>query len=577
MKTSVLLRRFLPYFKKYKWWVALDLFCASLTTLCELALPKIVSFITDTGASNLSALTTEVILRCGFFYLLLRIIDSAAAYYMTAVGHILGAKIETDMRHVLFGHLQQLSFSYYSSTKVGQIMARITGDLFEITEFAHHCPEEFLIAAIKAVVSFIIIANMDLSMAVILFAALPLMLVIVNYFNKRMRRAWRELRVQVGEINARVEDSLLGIRVVKSFANEPLEEEKFDVGNERYLLLKKRIYRAMAGMNTTTRTFDGVMYIVVVVLGAFYMVAGRITPGDLVAALLYVSMLLTTIRRIVEFAEQFQRGTTGIERFLELMDAPAEIVDAPDAKELKDVQGDIRFEHVSFSYPDEPDMPVLQDINLHVRPGDNVALVGPSGAGKTTLCNLIPRFYEATAGRVLVDGQDVRELTQKSLRANIGMVQQDVYLFAGTVAENIGYGKPGSSREEVIAAAKRANAHEFIMALPEGYDTYIGERGVRLSGGQKQRLSIARAFLKDPPIMILDEATSALDNESERVIQDSLERLAHGRTTFTIAHRLSTIRHATVIWVLTEQGIAEQGTHEELLARGGVYAQLYRA
>ncbi len=577
MKTSVLLRRFLPYFKKYKWWVALDLFCASLTTLCELALPKIVSFITDTGASNLSALTTEVILRCGFLYLLLRIIDSAAAYYMTAVGHILGAKIETDMRHVLFGHLQQLSFSYYSSTKVGQIMARITGDLFEITEFAHHCPEEFLIAAIKAVVSFIIIANMDLSMAVILFAALPLMLVIVNYFNKRMRRAWRELRVQVGEINARVEDSLLGIRVVKSFANEPLEEEKFDVGNERYLLLKKRIYRAMAGMNTTTRTFDGVMYIVVVVLGAFYMVAGRITPGDLVAALLYVSMLLTTIRRIVEFAEQFQRGTTGIERFLELMDAPAEIVDAPDAKELKDVQGDIRFEHVSFSYPDEPDMPVLQDINLHVRPGDNVALVGPSGAGKTTLCNLIPRFYEATAGRVLVDGQDVRELTQKSLRANIGMVQQDVYLFAGTVAENIGYGKPGSSREEVIAAAKRANAHEFIMALPEGYDTYIGERGVRLSGGQKQRLSIARAFLKDPPIMILDEATSALDNESERVIQDSLERLAHGRTTFTIAHRLSTIRHATVIWVLTEQGIAEQGTHEELLARGGVYAQLYRA
>lgn len=577
MKTSVLLRRFLPYFKKYKWWVALDLFCASLTTLCELALPKIVSFITDTGASNLSALTTEVILRCGFLYLLLRIIDSAAAYYMTAVGHILGAKIETDMRHVLFGHLQQLSFSYYSSTKVGQIMARITGDLFEITEFAHHCPEEFLIAAIKAVVSFIIIANMDLSMAVILFAALPLMLVIVNYFNKRMRRAWRELRVQVGEINARVEDSLLGIRVVKSFANEPLEEEKFDVGNERYLLLKKRIYRAMAGMNTTTRTFDGVMYIVVVVLGAFYMVAGRITPGDLVAALLYVSMLLTTIRRIVEFAEQFQRGTTGIERFLELMDAPAEIVDAPDAKELKDVQGDIRFEHVSFSYPDEPDMPVLQDINLHVRPGDNVALVGPSGAGKTTLCNLIPRFYEATAGRVLVDGQDVRELAQKSLRANIGMVQQDVYLFAGTVAENIGYGKPGSSREEVIAAAKRANAHEFIMALPEGYDTYIGERGVRLSGGQKQRLSIARAFLKDPPIMILDEATSALDNESERVIQDSLERLAHGRTTFTIAHRLSTIRHATVIWVLTEQGIAEQGTHEELLARGGVYAQLYRA
>ena len=577
MKTSVLLRRFLPYFKKYKWWVALDLFCASLTTLCELALPKIVSFITDTGASNLSALTTEVILRCGFLYLLLRIIDSAAAYYMTAVGHILGAKIETDMRHVLFGHLQQLSFSYYSSTKVGQIMARITGDLFEITEFSHHCPEEFLIAAIKAVVSFIIIANMDLSMAVILFAALPLMLVIVNYFNKRMRRAWRELRVQVGEINARVEDSLLGIRVVKSFANEPLEEEKFDVGNERYLLLKKRIYRAMAGMNTTTRTFDGVMYIVVVVLGAFYMVAGRITPGDLVAALLYVSMLLTTIRRIVEFAEQFQRGTTGIERFLELMDAPAEIVDAPDAKELKDVQGDIRFEHVSFSYPDEPDMPVLQDINLHVRPGDNVALVGPSGAGKTTLCNLIPRFYEATAGRVLVDGQDVRELTQKSLRANIGMVQQDVYLFAGTVAENIGYGKPGSSREEVIAAAKRANAHEFIMALPEGYDTYIGERGVRLSGGQKQRLSIARAFLKDPPIMILDEATSALDNESERVIQDSLERLAHGRTTFTIAHRLSTIRHATVIWVLTEQGIAEQGTHEELLARGGVYAQLYRA
>lgn len=577
MKTSVLLRRFLPYFGKYKWWVALDLLCASLTTLCELVLPKIVSFITDTGATDLAALTVSTILRCGALYLILRVIDSAASYYMTSVGHILGAKIETDMRRELFGHLQQLSFSYYNNTKVGQIMARITGDLFEITEFAHHCPEEFLIAAIKAVVSFIIIARMNLVMALVIFAALPLMLVVVNYFNKKMRRGWRELRVQVGEINARVEDSLLGIRVVKSFANEPLEEEKFHVGNERYLTLKKRIYRAMAGMTTTTRTFDGLMYIIVVVLGALFMVDGKITPGDLVAALLYVSMLLTTIRRIVEFAEQFQKGVTGIERFLELVDAPEEIVDRPDARELKDVKGDIRFEHVSFAYPDEPDAPVLADIDLHVRPGESVALVGPSGVGKTTLCNLIPRFYEVTAGRVLVDGQDVRALTQKSLRANIGMVQQEVYLFAGTVAENIGYGKPGASRDEIVAAARRANAHDFITALPEGYDTYIGERGVRLSGGQKQRLSIARAFLKDPPIMILDEATSALDNESERVIQTSLEQLARGRTTFTIAHRLSTIKRATVIWVLTENGIAEQGTHEELLAKGGVYAQLYHA
>jgi len=577
MKTWVLIKRFLPYFKPYWGLFALDLFCAGLTTLCEIVLPLIVRFLTNTATEDVSLLTVEAILRCGLIYIALRVIDSAASYFMASLGHYTGARVETDMRRDLFGHLQKLSFSYFGQTKVGQIMARITSDLFEITEFAHHCPEEFFIAAIKGVTSFIIIARMNLLLALVIFAALPFMLLVASRFNHKMRLGWKESRGQVGEINAQVEDSLLGIAVVKSFTNEDYEEQKFAEGNQVFLRMKKRIYTSMAGLTCTTRSFDGLMYIVVVMLGAFLMLREKITPGDFVSALLYVNMLLTTIRRLVDYAEQFQRGTTGIERFLEIMDVPPDITDAPNARELQNVRGEIEFKAVDFSYPDEPETPVLQKIDLHVLPGENVALVGPSGTGKTTLCNLIPRFYESTGGSICIDGQEIRELTLKSLRSNIGMVQQDVYLFAGTVSENILYGRPGASMEEVIEAAKKANAHEFIMALPKGYDTYIGERGVRLSGGQKQRLSIARAFLKNPPIMILDEATSALDNESERVIQASLEKLSAGRTTFTIAHRLTTIERADLILVLTEDGIAEQGKHEELMAKKGIYYELYTA
>lgn len=577
MKTKELFARFLPYFKKYKWLVALDLLCASLTIVCEIVLPLIVSFITDTGANNIEALTVELILRLGALYLVLRIVNTAATYFMTSVGHIVGARIETDMRRDLFNHLNKLSFAFFNNTKVGQIMARITSDLFEITEFAHHCPEEFLIAFLKFVISFIILAGMNFWLTVIIFITVPLMAWAANRFNRKMQAGWRITRNQIGEVNAQVEDSLLGMRVVKSFANERIEAEKFDNGNERILSVRRKIYKAMGGMTATVQVFDGLMYLLVLVAGSLFMINGQVSPGELVAYLLYANMLLASIRRIVEFAEQFQRGMTGIERFCELMDAPVDIEDAPDAVELTDVKGDIKFDHVGFSYPDDSTTKVLADIVLHVRPGEHVALVGPSGAGKTTLTNLIPRFYEVDQGRILIDNQDIRQVTLHSLRTNIGIVQQDVYLFTGSVADNIEYGKPGASRDEIIAAAKQANAHDFIMELPDGYDTYIGERGVRLSGGQKQRLSIARVFLKNPPIIILDEATSALDNESERVVQGSLEKLADGRTTFTIAHRLTTVQKATTIWVLTKDGIVEEGNHEELLAKKGIYYHLYYA
>jgi len=574
IKTSVLLKRFAPYFKKYQWVLVLDLFCAALTTLCELTLPLMVRFITQTGITNMASLTTGIILRIGALYLVLRIIDVAANYFMANVGHVMGAKIERDMRRDLFAHLQRLSYAYFDSTKVGQLMARITNDLFDVTEFAHHCPEEFFIAGLKIVASFIILGRINIWLTLIIFSIIPIMLFCSMYFNGRMRRAFKKSRNQTGELNSQVEDSLLGIRVVKSFANEDVENEKFQEGNEQFLTIKKEAYRYMAGFQSTTRIYDGVMYITVVVAGALFMIHGKVTPADLMAYLLYVTTLLTSIRRIVEFTEQFQRGMTGIERFIEVMDAPVDIFDAPDAKELTNVQGEIRFEHVTFHYANDEHC-VLSDINLHVKPGDSVALVGPSGGGKSTLCNLIPRFYDVTSGRIMVDGKNIKDLTLHSLRRNIGVVQQDVYLFSGSVYENIEYGRPGATREEIIEAAKLAGAHDFILEFPDGYDTYVGERGVRLSGGQKQRISIARVFLKNPPILILDEATSALDNESERLVQQSLEKLAHGRTTFTIAHRLTTIRGAQLILVLTEDGIAEQGTHNELIDRKGIYYKLY--
>jgi len=575
MKTSYLLKRFIPYFKKYRWVLLLDLFCAALTTVCELVLPLIIRYLTDMGMNNLQGLTVRIILSVGVFYIALRLVDVAANYFMAYVGHMMGAKIETDMRKDLFAHLQELSYSYYDNTKIGQIMARITSDLFDVTEFAHHCPEEYFIAALKIGVAFGILAQADLGLTLIIFSLIPLMLIAAMSFNKKMRYAFKKSRNQIGELNSQVEDSLLGVRVVKSFANEGVEEEKFRKGNEGFLNIKKEAYRYMAGFHSTIRFFDGIMYIVVVVVGAIFMVYGRIEAPDLVAYLLYVSMLLTSIRRIVEFTEQFQRGMTGIERFIEIMDAPVEVDDVEGAVPLTEIKGEIRFDKVSFRYSDN-NKNVLSNIDLTVKAGENVALVGPSGSGKTTLCNLIPRFYDVTSGRILVDGQDIKSVTIQSLRSQIGMVQQDVYLFSGSVFENIAYGKPGASIEEVVQAAKDAGAHEFIMGLPEGYDTYVGERGVKLSGGQKQRISIARVFLKNPPILILDEATSALDNESELIVRKSLERLAAGRTTFTIAHRLTTIKNATIILVLTENGIEEQGSHEELLAKGGTYSHLYR-
>lgn len=569
------LRRFLPYYKKHKKVLAFDLICAMLTTICELVFPLIVSTITDQAVSDPSGITIGFLLRPALFYVFLRLVDAGAFFYMQSMGHIMGAHIETDMRSDLFSHLHQLSFSFYNNTKIGQIMSRMTSDLFDVTEFSHHCPEEFLIAFFKIGVTFVILLSVNVPLTLLIFIMLPILLVTTYIFSGKLKKTFSDCRWQLGEINAQTEDSLLGMRVVQSFANEDIESEKFSRGNQTFLTLKKKQYKVMAGFHITTRLMDGIMNIIVVVAGALFLGQGRITTGQFLSYLLYVNMLLAAIRRLVEFTEQFQRGMTGIERFQEIMDAPLEIKDSKDARPLHHVKGEIRFEDVSFRYKDAEGDEILSHVNLTVPAGQNVALVGPSGSGKTTMCNLIPRFYDVSGGRILVDGQDVKGLLLKSLRGAIGMVQQDVYLFSGSVMDNIVYGRPGASREDVMIAARRAGAHDFIMALPGGYDTHVGERGVKLSGGQKQRISIARVFLKDPPILLLDEATSALDNESERLVQQSLEELARGRTTLTIAHRLTTIRNADVIWVLTEKGLEESGTHDELIKRQGVYSKLY--
>lgn len=569
-----LLRRFAPYFKNHKATLIIDLFCASLTTVCELVLPLIMRYITNEGLRNLAALSAKTIVILGLIYLGLRIVDCIAGYYMANMGHVMGAKIETDMRRDAYNHLQKLSNTYYNNTKVGQIMGRITNDLFDVTEFAHHCPEEFFIAAIKLIIAFVILAGINLWLTLMIFLCVPVMTAVCTVLNRRMRSAFRRQRNQIGELNARIEDSLLGHKVVKAFTNEAVESEKFERDNGKFLGIKKDTYKYMAMFQTAVKIFDALMYLTVVVAGGIFMINGLILPGDLVAYMLYVTTLIATIRRIIEFAEQFQRGMTGIERFLEIMDADIEIFDEPDAVELKDVRGDIVFENVSFEYPDDHNR-VFGGLNLHIKAGEKVAIVGPSGGGKTTLCNLIPRFYDVTGGRITLDGADVRHFTLKSLRGCIGIVQQDVYLFSGTIYENIVYGRPSASREEVIAAARRAGAHEFIMNLRDGYDTYIGERGVKLSGGQKQRISIARVFLKNPPIIILDEATSALDNESEFEVAQSLSRLCEGRTTLTIAHRLSSIKNSDRILVLTDDGIVEEGDHDQLMAQKGIYYQFY--
>lgn len=551
MKTSTLLKRFVPYYRKYVGIMVLDLFCASLTTVCELVLPMIMRYLTDTGMNDLTAFTLNTVLRIGGLYFGLKIIDVLANYFMAYNGHVMGSRIETDMRQDAFEHLQKLSDNYFNNTKVGQIMSRITSDLFDVTEFAHHCPEEFFIAFLKAVVSFVILARINLLLTVIIFAMVPIMVLSCTYFNLQVKKAFKLQRNQIGELNARIEDSLLGNKVVRAFANEAVELEKFNRDNQEFLKIKRLSYRYMAAFQSTVRFFDGLMYVIVIVAGGIFMLKSLITPADLVAYILYVSTLLTTIRRIIEFAEQFQRGMTGIERFVELMDSQIDIFDEAGAVPLQNVKGEITFKHVSFEYPDDH-TPVLADINLTIRAGEKVALVGPSGGGKTTLCNLIPRFYDATEGEILLDGQNIKKVTLESLRENVGVVQQDVYLFSGSVYENIAYGKPGATKEEVIAAAKMAGAHEFIEELKDGYDTYVGERGVKLSGGQKQRISIARVMLKAPKVVLLDEATAALDNESEHLVAESLDKLAEGRTTLTIAHRLTTIQGADRILVLSK-------------------------
>ncbi|MDR2505019.1 MAG: ABC transporter ATP-binding protein/permease [Oscillospiraceae bacterium] len=574
LKAAYLIKRFFPYFKPYAGLFFLDLLCASLTTLCELVLPLIIRDITNMGMSNMAALTVSYIIRTGVLYMALRFVDAAASWYMDSYGHIMGSYIETNMRSDLFRSMQHQSFSFYSETKIGQVMARLTSDLNEVTEFAHHFPENMFVVTIKLVASFVILLGMNVWLTLIVFACLPLTVLSTRFFYRRMITASRAQRKQIGELNASVEDSLLGHRVVQSFANQPIEQEKFERGNQLFLNVKRVWAMNMGGFGSINRIIQGFMYIMVVVVGSLFMRTGRLNAADLVAYLLYITTLLSSVREMVNNVELFQRGMTGIERFCELTDAPVEIVDTPDAVELADVKGEITFENVKFSYPGER-AEVLHGINQTVTPGESVAIVGPSGGGKTTLLSLIPRFYDVTDGRILVDGHDVRDISIKSLRTHIGVVQQDVYLFSGTILDNILYGRPGATREEVIEAAKLADAHRFIEAMPNGYDTHIGERGVKLSGGQKQRVSIARVFLKNPPVLILDEATSALDNESEWVVQQSLERLAKGRTTFTIAHRLTTIRNADVIWVLTDEGVAERGTHDELIRKRGAYYDLY--
>ena len=574
MKTSTLLKRFVPYYRNYVGIMIMDLFCAALTTVCELVLPLILRYITNLGMNDLSALTVQTIVTIGALYFVLRIIDGMASFYMAYTGHVMGASIETDMREDAFAHLQKLSDNYFNNTKVGQIMSRITSDLFDVTEFAHHCPEEFFIAFVKTVVSFVILARINVLLTVIIFVLIPVMAVSCSYFNLQVRKAFKRQRNHIGELNARIEDSLLGNKVGRAFANEAVEIGKFNRDNQEFLKIKRQTYKYMAAFQNTIRMFDGLMYVVVIVAGGIFMIKGLIMPADLVAYTLYVTTLLSTIRRIIEFAEQFQRGMTGIERFTELMDANIDIFDEEGAVPLRDVEGEITFKHVSFEYPDDH-TPVLSDINLTIKPGEKVALVGPSGGGKTTLCNLIPRFYDPTEGEILLDGQNIRNVTLESLRSNVGVVQQDVYLFSGSVYENIAYGKPGATREEVVRAAKMAGAHEFIEGLKDGYDTYVGERGVKLSGGQKQRISIARVMLRAPKLVVLDEATAALDNESEHLVAESLDKLAAGRTTLTIAHRLTTIQGADRILVLSGSRIVEEGNHETLMKQRGIYYQLY--
>lgn len=568
------LKKLFAYYDPYRRLFYSDMFFAILGAGVTLVIPLIIRYITDTVVYYEPTRAKQAVLSLGLALVGLIVLEIFCNFYIAYYGHIMGAKMEADMRKDIFGHYQKLTFAFYDNQKVGHLLSRITSDLFDISELLHHGPEDLVISVIKIIGSFVILMTVNVRLALIMFAFIPVMVIFAFYFNGKMKTAFVHNREKIADINSQIEDSLAGIRVVKSFANENEEMKKFKAGNDNFVNAKKVSYKYMGIYNSGLGAMTTLVMVAVIVSGVGMMFSGSVRLTDLITFLLYINNFTDPVKKLVSFTEQFQNGYSGFGRFLEILAIAPDIADKPDAVYLEDVEGNIEFKDVSFHYEDTAEQ-VLSSINLKVRAGEYIALVGPSGVGKTTLCSLIPRFYEVTAGSVCIDGMDIRDIRLESLRNHIGIVQQDVYLFAGTIMDNIRYGRPDASDEEVVRAAKRANAHEFIMSFPDGYDTDIGQRGVKLSGGQKQRLSIARVFLKNPPVLIFDEATSALDNESEQVVQKSLESLAKNRTTFVIAHRLTTIRNAEKILVLTEDGIAEQGTHEELLKKKGIYESLY--
>lgn len=568
------LKKLVSYYKPYKKVFLADMFFAIMASFIALLIPLVVRYVTAKVIYMPAEQVVKTMIIIAIVVGILILFQCYCNYYIANYGHVMGAKIEYDMRAEIFGHFQKLSFSFYDDEKVGQLMSRITSDLFGITELLHHGPENVTISVIKIIGALAILLSINVRLALIAFLLVPFMLVYAYFFNKKMKQAFRVNRIKIAEINAQIEDNLSGIRVVKSFANEDLENKKFKVGNDAFLEAKKNNYKYMGGYNSGLTAFTTMINLLVIVSGGLMITKDMISVTDLVTFLLYINIFTDPIKTLIDFTEQFQNGYSGYERFLQILSIEPEIKDSENAVSINNVKGDIKLEDVSFKYNDSSHR-VLKHINLEVKAGSYVALVGSSGAGKTTLCNLIPRFYEATSGKITIDGKDIKDIKLKDLRDNIGIVQQDVYLFVGTVYDNIRYGRPDATREEVIAAAKEANAYNFIMSLPNGFETDIGQRGIKLSGGQKQRISIARVFLKNPPILIFDEATSALDNESEKIVQESMEKLAKNRTTMVIAHRLSTIRNAEKILVLTDKGIEEQGTHKELMDKHGIYYDLY--
>lgn len=566
--------RFIPFYRPYVGVLTLDLLCALLFALSGLAFPILVRYLLNTCLSG-ESVAWEPILVIAAIMLGMKLIETACRYFMITVGHIMGAKLEADMRSALYDKLLYLPAKFYDERKVGDLMSRVNNDLFEITEFSHHCPEELFIAGVKLIGIFIYLATINVYLTLIIFALLPFMIAFAVVFNKRLGESFKRTRKQVGEINTHLEDSLSGMSVVRSFANEDVERRNFERENKKFIAVKRRNYKNLGAFHSGITLATGILYILTIVAGTLFIHNGGITTVDLIAYILYVSTLLTTVEVIMNYTEQFQSGMSGFRRFVEIIDEPI-VIESPATPQGTDYGGEIVFKDVTFRY-ESGTADVLHGVNLTVAPGEHIAFVGPSGAGKTTIANLIPRFYDIDEGSLTVGGVDVRQLDLHELRSHIGVVQQNVYLFNGTVRDNILYGKPDATDEEIVAAAKLAGAHEFISALPDGYDTDCGERGVKLSGGQKQRISIARLFLKNPPILILDEATSALDNESEKLVQKSLESLSAGRTTITIAHRLTTVQHAACIYVVTQDGIVESGTHEQLMARQGLYCALYES